>query len=141
TADFNAAATDGTLSVTSTNACGTSAAQTQFVSVHALPSSVITVTGATDICGGDSVTLTACGSGYNYQWKNGTTPVAGTGNTFVAYATGSYKAIVTDLSSSCTDSTQPVDVIVYLRPVVSLDQNDTSFCTGGIIQLGLTEDT
>ncbi len=112
------------------------------VTVNVLPVTQVTVTGGiTEICTGDSVVLTASGSGYSYEWKEGSGNV-GTGSSYAVYTTGSYKVVATDISSGCIDSTQAVDIRVYAPPVVSLEHNDTSFCIGGVVTLEVsTQDT
>ncbi len=140
TAIFTPAATT-TYTVTGTS-LGCSVTATRQVVFHLLPVTQITLTGGiTDICTGDSILLTASGSGYSYEWKDGT-GIAGTGSSYAVYATGSYKVVATDINSGCSDSTQAVDIHVYDPPVVSLDQNDTSFCIGGVATLEIeTQDT
>ncbi len=134
-------ATTMTYTVTGTTS-GCSATATRQVVYHNLPVAQVAVTGGlTDICAGDSVILTASGSGYNYIWKGGSATV-GTGSSHTVYTTGSYKVVATDISNGCSDSTQAVDIRVYNPPVVSLEHNDTSFCIGGMITLSVeTQDT
>ncbi len=140
-ATFTPSATT-TYTVTGTSS-GCSATATRQMTVNALPVTQVTVTGGiTEVCAGDSVRLTASGSGYTYTWKNSSGAVVGNGQQYAAYTTGSYKVIATDAGSGCADSTQSIDVRVYDRPVVSLDQADTSFCIGGMIRLKVaTQDT
>ncbi len=130
-----------TYTLTGTSA-GCSATTTRQVVYHNLPVTQVTVTGGiTDICTGDSAVLTASGTGYSYQWREGASAV-GSGASYVVYTTGSYKAVATDISSGCSDSTQVVDIRAYDPPVVSLDQADTGFCTGNVITLEVaTQDT
>jgi len=141
TVDFSTSATSGTLQVTATNSCGTSAPRTAGITVNPLPVAAITPAGPVDICENDTVTLTAgSGTGYSYQWKNGGANV-GTGNIYAAYATGSYKVVVTG-TGNCMDSTQEVAVTVYSRPSGTLAPGDTAFCEGGVVTLGVsTTDT
>ncbi len=128
-----------TYTVTGTSA-GCSSTATRQVVYHTLPVTQVTG-GITEICTGDSVVLTASGSGYSYEWKDGS-GVVGTGSSYAAYTTGSYKVVATDIGSGCSDSTQAVDIRVYAPPVVSLDHNDTSFCIGGVVTLEVsTQDT
>jgi len=134
-------ATTTTYTVTGTS-LGCSATGTRQVTVNVLPVTQVTAGGATDICAGDSVVLTASGSGYTYVWKDGSGAVAGNGQQYKAHATGSYRVIATDAGSGCKDSTQPVSVTVHSRPQVSLTPGDTAFCEGGMVQLSVsTADT
>jgi hypothetical protein len=63
-----------------------------------LPTSVITASGPTDFCDGDSVTFTAnSGPGFTYAWKKYGNFISGaTGQSYTAYKPGKYKAVVTD---------------------------------------------
>jgi len=140
TADFSPAATNGTISVTATNSCGTSAARTTPVTVNPLPQATVSPAGPVDICAGDSATLTAgSGTGYIYEWRDGTT-VVGHGSVYKAGTSGSYKVIVT--SANCSDSTAAVLVTQYSLPSVTITPGDTSFCAGGMVTLNVaTSDT
>ncbi len=62
------------------------------------PTSVITASGPTDFCDGDSVTFTAnSGTGFTYQWKKyGNFITGATGQSYTAHKQGKYKAVVTD---------------------------------------------
>jgi hypothetical protein len=99
--------------------------------------------GPIDLCGDGSVRLTAgTGSGYTYQWKNGTLNVGQGGNVFDTDTTGNFKAVVTDPSTGCVDSTPDVQVTVYSRPAGTLTPGDTAFCEGGVVTLTVaTADT
>jgi len=68
------------------------------VTVLPLPSSVITASGPTDFCDGDSVVFTAnSGAGLSYQWKKYGNFIPGaTGQSYTANKPGKYKAVVTD---------------------------------------------
>jgi hypothetical protein len=123
-----------TVTNTATNCSATSAAKT--VDVHSLPTATVTAGGPTILCAGDSVVLTAgAGTGYSYQWKNGTTNVGNGSATYAAHTTGSYKVVVTDGGTGCKDSTQEVEVTVFTRPAVMLGPGDTAFCEGGVVTL------
>jgi hypothetical protein len=67
--DFNTSATSGTLSVTTTNGCGTSSALDLAITVNLLP--VVTITGPAESCEESTVTLDA-GAGFaSYAWSFG----------------------------------------------------------------------
>ncbi len=130
------AAASGDYQVTVTN--GICAATSALVSltVNPLPVALVTAGGATEVCAGETVTLTAAvATGADYQWKDGATNVGTNTNAYIADATGSYKVVVTNSTTGCSDSTLPVEVIVYARPVVSLEPGDTAFCAGGLVTL------
>jgi len=113
------------------------------VTVNPLPTATVSVGGTGIACAGDSVVLTAGqGSGYSYQWKNGSGNVGTNSRTYGARTTGDYKVVVTDGATQCRDSTAPVSVTVLPRPSVTLEPGDTSFCAGGIVTLNVsTQDT
>lgn len=130
-----------TYTVTGTSS-GCSAMVSRQVDYHVLPVTQITAAGGiTVVCSGDTVSLSASGSGYDYEWKDGSVIVE-TGSLYKAHATGSYKVVATDQVTGCVDSGATVDVFVNAPPVVSLPHNDTSFCDGGIVTLEVeTQDT
>ncbi len=133
------AKTAGTYTVTATNTttqCAATSAPATVLAVHPLPVVSVTAGGATEVCTGETVILTATGgSGIDYQWKDGATHVGVNANSYMASVTGSYKVVATNSSTGCSDSTTPVDVFVYDRPVASLDPGDTAFCNGGLVTL------
>lgn len=108
--------------VTNSLSC-TDSAKT-IVSVYAKP--VITVSGNTVICLGDSVQLNS-GGGVSYQWF----PSAGLNNAFVSNPTASpvstsvYKVLVTN-ANQCTDSSFTT-VAVRPRPYLNIGA-DTTVC-------------
>jgi|GEM_PF-2440597 len=139
TADFSSAATGGTLSVTAANSCGT-AARSREITVTVNPQPVVTVAPATAVaaCTGDTIVLTAgAGSGYSYQWKDASGTVVGSGAVYHAYATGSYRVVVTT-AAGCRDSAAAVPVTIYPLPQVQLTPGDTAFCAGGVAVLQVT---
>ncbi len=134
--DFNTTATNGVLSVTASNTCGTSARSRDIsVTVNQLPHVTVHPASPAETCIGDTVTLTAgAGSGYSYQWKNASGVVVGNGSVYDAYITGTYKVVVTT-AASCKDSSGPVPVKVHPLPQAHLEPGDTAFCAGGVITL------
>ncbi len=96
-----------------------------LVSVLPLPSASITANGATTICEGNSVTLTAnSGSGYTYQWKNYSTPLQGAVNqSFGADFTGKFKCLVSN-AAGCTRASNAI--FVYSFPCPGRLSNDSN---------------
>ncbi len=133
------AKTAGNYTVTVTNTttqCTATSTPATVLAVNPLPVVSVITGGATDVCTGETVTLTATSvSGINYQWKDGVINVGANTNTYVAAATGSYKVVATNNATGCADSSMPIDVFVYDRPAVSLTPGDTSFCEGGVVTL------
>jgi gliding motility-associated-like protein len=86
---------------------------------------VVSISGNTSVCAGDSTTLTASGGG-NYQWSSGGTSA---NETVSPAATTSYTVVVTDALTACTDSAS-VTVTVNPLPVITI-AGTTSVCSGG----------
>ncbi len=129
-----------TVTPTATTCSGTPVAV--VVTVNPKPSVTITPSNPADICAGDSVLLSATtGSGYTYQWKEGTSVVGSNTSMYAAKSTGLYRVVTTGIGD-CKDSSAVVNVSVYSRPIVSLLPGDTSFCAGGVVALTVeTQDT
>ncbi|MBK7806470.1 MAG: hypothetical protein IPJ51_09245 [Saprospiraceae bacterium] len=105
--------------VTDINGCVTTATVT--VKVNSLPTP--TISGDTEICNGESTTLTA-GSGSSYVWSNGSTTSSVTVN---PTTTTTYGVTVTD-GNSCS-GTSSVTVVVNPLPTPSII-GDTEICRG-----------
>lgn len=71
---------------------------------------VITADGATDLCDGTSVTLSAP-AGFSYQWSNGATT-----QTISVTAAGSYSLIVTDGSNCSSAPSNAITVRAFTTP-------------------------
>lgn len=75
------------------------------------PTVNLTQSGPLSFCAGDSVTLTANGTGYQYQWKKNNVNIAGaTNKTYAAKTAGVYKCKVTNSCGSKTSGTRTVTV-------------------------------
>ncbi len=111
------------------------------VRVNPLPITTVSTSNATVICETDSVILTAHqDAGYSYEWNHNDTHVPG-GDVLNVKETGSYKVIITD-ANNCTDSSVAIPVTVLPIPQISITQQDTAFCAGGVVTLhGITSDT
>lgn len=82
TANFSTTATSGNMSVTATNACGTSPASTKSITVSPLPSQATTISGTNTVCQGvNSVTYIAnnLNNSLSYTWStpNGCNIISG----------------------------------------------------------------
>lgn len=98
------------------------------VVVNEVPSAAVNVSGTTDLCSGESVTLTAVGSG-SYAWSNGLTS-----QSIQVDEVGSYSVTVTN--NGCSATSQPVDVTVTPTPEAAIVPNGpTEFCDGGFVEL------
>lgn len=89
-----AVTTTGVYSVLVTNSCGSIASADYSVAVKSKPSAVLTASGPTTFCNGDSVKLQAStGTGYTYYWKRNGTIVPGTvASAYTVKQQGNYKA-------------------------------------------------
>lgn len=75
------------------------------------PTVGLTQSGSLSFCAGDSVTFTANGTGYQYQWKKNNINIAGaTSQTYVAKTAGIYKCKVTNSCASKGSGTRTVAV-------------------------------
>lgn len=112
--------TSGTVSVTVTDACGTSVPGSLSYTVNPIP--VVSVsTPSTTVCEGTSVTMTAAGA-TNYTWSSGGTD---TTETITAMSTSTYTVTGTDVNGCSSTATQ--QITVNMNPVVFLG-NDTTVC-------------
>lgn len=98
------------------------------VFVNDVPSAAVNTSGSTDLCSGESVTLTVLGTG-SYLWSNGATS-----QSIEVSDAGSYNVTVT--SDGCSAISQPVEVTVTATPeAIVLPNGSTEFCEGGFVQL------
>ncbi|MBL0176618.1 MAG: hypothetical protein IPP94_15360 [Ignavibacteria bacterium] len=99
--------------------------------VKAAPDAGATALGATTLCAGDSVALTAKPeTGVTYAWLLDGAPIPGaTSMRHVAMLSGRYAVIVTDAVACCKDTSAAVAVTVRPVPVARIDGN-TTICGG-----------
>jgi gliding motility-associated-like protein len=113
------ATTTYTVTVTDANGCSGSASANVIVN----PNPVINISGATNICDGQSTTLTATGGG-SYVWSNGGSTAAITVSPSVPTT---YIVVVTN-NNGCTDSAS-VNVNVFQQPTAQITGN-ANMCSG-----------
>lgn len=118
------------LTVTDGNNCTASA--TQVIAALNGPDTTVSISGATDICDGETITISAgSGSGFSYSWSNG----FGSQSITVSTA-GTYRATVSDAISHCMAVTSPVTVTIKPVPAINYSLPADRVCnTAGIIQL------
>ncbi|ABG58511.1 endo-1,4-beta-xylanase [Cytophaga hutchinsonii] len=132
TPSTSAAGTTNYYASQTVNGCESSRA-TLVVIVNALPAAAITAAGATNICQGNSVILTAS-AGTSYIWKNGNTQV-GTTASYTATAAGSYTVEVTN-AGGCKAVSPVTTVAVTSIPAATITATgSTTFCQGGSVLL------
>ncbi|MES2620994.1 MAG: T9SS type A sorting domain-containing protein [Bacteroidota bacterium] len=130
---FNALVKDSGLYVvtfTDTAVAGcSSGADTLLVAVHTFPPKpVVTASGALNICGSGTVTLTAPqNASYTYSWTNYGTAITGeTTRTYTADSTGQYRAIVARFG--CPTASDLIRVNINPQPIVTFTLALDSFC-------------
>jgi hypothetical protein len=123
--------TEGTYDVTVTNAGGCTNSAGTTVTVHALPTAVITPDGPTTFCQGGSVMLTASG-GVSYLWSTSATTAS-----VVAVSGGTYLVTVTNING-CSKTTSKMVIVKPLPEVVITPDGPTTFCDGGSVTLTAT---
>lgn len=99
---------DGAYDVTVTSANGCSGTATQTVTVVSTPSATITPSGATAICPGSNVVLSAP-AGYSYQWSNSNTSQSITVTLAATYS------VTVSAGASCT-ATSSVTITALAAP-------------------------
>jgi len=107
------------VTVIDANGCSATSASTN-VTVNPLPSSIITPSGPTTICQGDSVILSSPSSSGNLWSTTATT------QSITVTTTGTYSLTVTDVN--LCSSTSSINVTVNSLPVVSASANLTTIC-------------
>lgn len=128
TANFITVLSAGTYTLTSTNSCGTQQA-TQAVTINPLPSALITPSGLTTFCAGNSVVLNGSGTGTSFVWMPGSV----SGSSITISNSGTYEYIATN---SCgTDTAFQTITVNPLPTAVITPSGPTTFCTGGSVTL------
>lgn len=109
--------------ITTTNfSCADTATAT--VIVNALPSNIVTASGALQFCEGDTLTLSAVAGGYSYLWNTTDT----TQSIFVT-TTGNFDVTITDTLTGCSNASDIISTTMFPAPVVYAG-NDTTISLG-----------
>lgn len=123
--------------VISTNQCIIGTNNGADLVVNRTTAPTVTTSGSTDICSGNTVTLTSS-SAIAYQWfLNGTAINGATDRTYAAAADGSYTVVAT--ANSCTSPASAATTVTKKQspPVPQITASGSlSFCTGGSVTLG-----
>jgi gliding motility-associated-like protein len=102
------------------------------VTVNSLPTPLITASGATAICIGDSVTLTS-NSAASYNWTNGDTT-----QSIIVKDTGSYAVTVTDING-CSATSTATTIIFNPQPTApTVSVTDDTICRGASTVISAT---
>ena len=117
------------LTYTFTNANGCTNTSVTNFTVNALPSAIISASGATTFCQGGSVILTAS-TGTSYLWSTGATTASITVNN-----TQDVSVTVTN-ANGCSATSAITSVVVNALPVANITSlNGNAFCQGGSVTL------
>jgi gliding motility-associated-like protein len=117
------------LTYTFTNANGCTNTSVTNFTVNALPSAIISASGATTFCQGGSVILTAS-TGTSYLWSTGATTASITVNN-----TQDVSVTVTN-ANGCSATSAITSVVVNALPVANITSlNGNVFCQGGSVTL------
>ncbi|MGM0650305.1 MAG: PKD domain-containing protein, partial [Bacteroidota bacterium] len=122
TVDFGTSS--GDVCVTADNACGAGTASCETITVS---DPVVTISGDTEICDGESTTLTA-GGGTSYEWSTGSTSAS-----IDVSDADTYTVTVTD-ENGCT-GIDDVTVTVNSNPTADAGSDET-ICSGGSVEIG-----
>lgn len=119
-----------TLTVTETNTFGCAVSNAYSVTVNALPTAALTVSGPTTFCPSGDITICAPIGFTSYVWNTGETA-----RCIVARTSGQYSCIVTN-SNGCSNSSTVVtlNVLTGPQPTIALG-GPTTFCEGGSVVL------
>jgi len=126
----------GSYSVTvGTGACA-STSDPLNVPVNTPPPAIISATGPTTVCAGQSVALTAnTGSGYQFVWKRNGSPISGaTSSSYTATQPGNYAVMV--IHGACYTNSAETAISMSGTGSASISPaGPTTFCTGGNVIL------
>ncbi len=114
------------------------------ITINPQPITSLSAGGPISFCTGDAVLLSAStGVGYTYIWQRNSAVLSGevTAN-YSALATGNYKVLITDPSTSCSDTSNSIAVITNPLPIATLTAlGSTSFCIGDSVELKASSGT
>lgn len=110
--------------VTGYNKSGCSSIKT--VTVNVLPSPIVTISGSTNFCSGNSGTITASGGG-SYQWSNGSTNATIVTNVSINTVT------VTSINGCKT--VKSVTLTILPTPILSVSSSTSAICAGSCATL------
>ncbi len=118
----------GNYKCTITYSCGTVTTSGFQITRLATPSATITAAGATTFCVGQNVVLNVnVQSGVTYQWKKGSTALAGaTNSSYLATTAGNYKCVVTKTLTGCTKTSNQIHITINCREEETISENNFS---------------
>lgn len=122
---------NGTYTCTITDNCTSTTTVTVTVTVNALP--VVTLSGNSSFCIGDSTLLTGSSGGTSQWYLNGVAIVGATTNTYMATAAGVYNMTKTNLNGCVDSSATGITVVINALPTVVASASATTVCSGDSI--------
>lgn len=115
------------------------------VTVNAIPNVSLNTSNAIVQCGGAYIlSVVSPPTGVNYEWRRNNV-VVGTNSpslNITTSGTGSYKVMVTNVSTGCTFTTPTVDITINPVPTGTITASGpTTFCHGGAVTLQVADGT
>ncbi len=123
------------LNITDAGGCPNTTQQPLQINVHPAPPAIISTSGSTTCCEGDSVNLLgSIGLNFSYQWRrDGVNIPNATSYVYAAKVSGAYSVIITS-AVGCSSTSAPVTVIVNPSPPVFIG-NDTTVAANAVLSL------
>lgn len=124
----------GTYTVTATTPGGCTAMTNAVVADSAVITATVAPAGPVSGCPG-TITLSAnTGTGYNYVWLGGASPVSGVAS-YVPSASGSYRVVIT-AGVNCLDTSDPVAVTINPLPdTTTVRTYPSNICSGAFLHI------
>lgn len=121
-----------TVTVTDSNGCKGTSSPPVTVNVNPGLTATATAVGATSVCAGQTVQLTAGPSNASYQWSNGDST-----DTTTITTSGTYFVVATD-SNGCLDTSNTVQVSIGSPSASITASGPTTICQGDSVTLTAT---
>lgn len=118
----------GTYTCVITDNCSATTTVTVTMVVNTLP--VVTITGNTSVCAGDSTLLTGSSGGTSQWYLNGVLIPGATTNTYMASVAGVYNMIKTNLNGCADSAGTGISFIINALPTVIANASATTVCSG-----------
>jgi hypothetical protein len=121
-----------TLVVSDLNNCVSTSSPVTITVGQTPPSPVVTNSGSTAICQGESIDLTySVSAGLTYSWSSFGTPISGGTNGSLTVDAGGEYVLTGTNNSNCSASSVPVAITVNQLPTVTLTLDPDTICNKG----------